>query len=112
MKILKIGLTMVFISTLLASCMTAPQPTTTSIETAAPVSDCPFHSTVPTDQVPSSLYGKTGLSKQELNYDNFSFVFWLYCDPTLQPTSSATSYSAIPSLGLLATWRYSGNKVE
>jgi hypothetical protein len=112
MKKTEIALAIILISALLSSCMIPPQPTSTPTEIIEPVVDCPFGSTVPTAQIPSSLYGKTGLANAELSYENFSFVFWLYCDPTLQPNSDGENYSAIPSLGLLATWRYTGNKVE
>jgi hypothetical protein len=112
MKKWEIGLTTILIIALFSSCMAAPKRAITPTEAKEPVSYCSIRSTTPRSDVPPSLYGKTGLATTELSYEDFTFVFWLYCDPALQPNSSGENYSAIPSLGLLATWRYTGRKVE
>lgn len=112
MKNLLFSLSITLIVVMFSSCVTTPKPTSVPTKTIVPVSECPFDAPSPTQQTPSALYGKTGLANAELSDENFTFTFWLYCDPTLQSKSEAKNYSAIPSLGVLATWRYNGKEIE
>lgn len=112
MKGLLVSLSIALIAVIFSSCVTTPKPTSVPTKTVVPVPECPFDAPTPTQQTPSALYGKTGLANAELSDENFTFTFWLYCDPTLQSIDEAENYSAIPSLGLLATWKYNGKKVE
>jgi hypothetical protein len=95
----------------LASCTTVPSLTNTPLKPTKTVAECPFKSPVLTQQTPSDLYGKIGLANAEWKDENFTFTFWLYCDPTLQSASENDKYSAIPALGLLAKWKYTGKQI-
>ncbi|MCZ2126731.1 MAG: hypothetical protein LC099_03035 [Anaerolineales bacterium] len=107
-----VSLSIALIVTLFSSCTTTPKPADVPATEIAPVSECPFNAPAPTQQTPSALYGKTGLANAELSDENFAFTFWLYCDPTLQSKDETENYSVIPSLGVLADWKYNGKKVE
>jgi hypothetical protein len=112
MKGLLVSLSITLIVVMFSSCVTTPKPTSVPTKAVEPVPECPFDAPSPTQQTPSALYGKTGLTNAEFSDENFTFTFWLYCDPTLQPIGDTENYSAIPSLGVLATWKYNGKKVE
>jgi len=61
---------------------------------------------------PADLYGKQPLTGAQGNVGDFIFQFWLYCDPALQPDAQGAAYSAIPGLGLFASWRYDGPQMD
>jgi Tol biopolymer transport system component len=62
-------------------------------------------------QPPSELYGYELIESTVLVDGNFSYDFWLYCDPALKP-DDREHFSAITGLGIYASWHYTGPEVN
>jgi len=99
-----------FFMLILTSCATSGANTAAKQEEVE-IASCSFEpkTTIPP---PGDLYGKEALSNVQWSDENFTFDFWLYCDPLLQPDGVGETYSAIPSLGMFARWNYTGAKID
>ena len=60
---------------------------------------------------PNKLFGYQLVQGTSFISGDFSYEFWLYCDPSLKP-NNPNQYSAIAGLGIYAVWRYTGPRVE
>lgn len=60
---------------------------------------------------PSQLYGYEPIRGTSFIDGDFSYEFWLYCDPSLKP-DDPNHYSAIAGLGIYASWQYTGPEVK
>ncbi len=63
------------------------------------------------ESLPGKLYGHGKVGQVRVINGDFTFDFWLYCDPTLQP-SDPSHYSAIAGAGVYGAWKYTGEKVD
>lgn len=111
----KSSLFLLLAAAFLAACASVVnQPLTTVPLPAATLSaDCPFQAAESgLSAPPADLYGKQPLAEAQVNVEDFVFRFWLYCDPALQLENQEAAYSAIPGLGLFASWRYNGPQVS
>jgi len=105
---------LLFFTLLLTSCGITPEISSASATPLkiVPSTDCPFQSAPVVTTSPGDLYNKKALATSQFSDKNFTFDFWLYCDPILQPSAIGESYSAIPSLGMLVAWKYTGSKID
>jgi Tol biopolymer transport system component len=63
------------------------------------------------ESVPGDLYGHDIVENTSFVDGDFSYEFWLYCDPSLKPDDEK-NFSAIAGLGIYASWYYTGPNVE
>jgi hypothetical protein len=63
------------------------------------------------NSVPSELYGLDVIQNTSFTDGDFTYDFWLYCDPALKPEDPA-HVSAIAGLGIYSSWRYTGPQVD
>jgi hypothetical protein len=62
-------------------------------------------------QPPGDLYGYKLVQGTSFVNGNFTYEFWLYCDPSLKPGDNE-HFSGIEGLGIYSSWRYTGPSVE
>ena len=62
-------------------------------------------------QPPNELYGYKLIQGTSFVDGDFSYEFWLYCDPSLKPNTKQ-NLNTIAGLGISASWRYTGLKTE
>jgi Tol biopolymer transport system component len=60
---------------------------------------------------PNELYGYDVIQNASLVEGDFTFDFWLYCDPSLNGNDQE-HFSAISGLGIYSLWRYNGQPVD
>jgi Tol biopolymer transport system component len=63
------------------------------------------------DSIPSELYGLDVIQNTSFIDGDFTYDFWLYCDPALKP-EDPEHLSAIAGLGIYSTWRYAGPQAD
>ncbi len=63
------------------------------------------------NSVPSQLYGYDVIENTAFADGEFTYDFWLYCDPALKP-DDPEHFSAIAGLGVYSSWRYTGPQVD
>ncbi|GAB4501686.1 MAG: hypothetical protein Fur0035_12290 [Anaerolineales bacterium] len=98
---------------LLTACAPVIPPTIVPATAPAVSAACPFQTAESTLAAPpTDLYGKQPLTGMQTTVGDFVFQLWLYCDPNLQSDGQGAAYSAIPGLGLFASWRYNGPQVS
>ncbi|MGE5641928.1 MAG: hypothetical protein ACM3Y8_02860 [Byssovorax cruenta] len=59
---------------------------------------------------PNELYGYDVIQNASLVEGDFTFDFWLYCDPSLN-VNDQEHFSAVSGLGIYSSWRYKGPSV-
>jgi Tol biopolymer transport system component len=60
---------------------------------------------------PNELYGYDLVQGISFVDDDFSYEFWLYCDPSLKPDKNKL-FNSVEGLGIYASWHYEGPRVE
>jgi hypothetical protein len=63
------------------------------------------------ESVPSELYGLDVIQNTSYTNGDFTYDFWLYCDPALNP-DDPEHLSAIAGLGIYSSWHYTGPQVD
>jgi Tol biopolymer transport system component len=63
------------------------------------------------NSVPSELYGLDVIQNASITEGDFTYDFWLYCDPALKPDDPQHT-SVIAGLGIYSSWSYTGPQVD
>jgi hypothetical protein len=99
------------ISSLQNMSMAQNSRTTTSTSTTNLVVDPQICNHPQGNSVPSGLYGLDVIQNTSYTDGDFTYDFWLYCDPSLKP-DDPEHFSAIAGLGIYSSWRYTGSQVD
>jgi Tol biopolymer transport system component len=60
---------------------------------------------------PNELYGYDIVQNASFTDGDFTYEFWLYCDPSLK-VNDKEHFSAVSGLGIYSLWRYTGPRAD